>query len=53
VQAKHISTSELASALEDADSAVLLLDARMKEEVIHLCVRHCFFASIAFRYLTH
>ena len=53
VQAKHISTIELASALEDADSAVLLLDARMKEEVIHLCVRHCFFARQRFRYLTH
>jgi len=32
-QARHISTSELASALEDADAAVLLLDARTKDEV--------------------
>jgi len=34
LQAKHITTSALASAMEDPATPVLLLDARMKEEVL-------------------
>ncbi len=45
-QARHISTSELASALEDADSAVLLLDARTKSEVRF--VTRCYVGATVF-----
>ena len=34
LQVKHITTSALASAMEDPATPVLLLDARMKEEVL-------------------
>ena len=41
LKAKHISTDQLASAMEDDNTAVLLLDARMKEEVRLWYMRLC------------